>query len=383
MIKVLKAVFLFAMMIVITFTSVAAQSEVVADCTKIVDHASNFEGDLLVTGNSGDTKNLLLIDNIGNLQLLGQGYYSIHPFYNPVDQTILIWIAAATNQEEPVSEEPDTLEMWSLVTNELLATYFVPSNYLPLQRLLNGQLIVFDWRERVFLAMTVQQDLPPETEVLVTENDLPDVSGVSQAQFSYAEFAFSPDLHYVAYKVRGLSLAIYDLQLGEEVWRSPEIPEGIEAMSQPVWNSTSDTLAAALFVEEEMQLFLIDPVTGEETQLTDFPPDPHYGEPGMIRPGSHLGGITWSPDDRYITFTHAGEGLYLFDTQTNVISQTCLNTSPLFWTRQNDYLIVNPSMTSPVEILDIARNEAFSLVPDVSQYEILGFSSYPIDSEEN
>src|SRR5690606_7198663 len=157
---------------------------------------------------------------------------------------------------------------------------------------------------------------------------------------SYDEFAFSPNLEYVAYKQRGLNLAVYSLQQNQIVWVSEDVPQGMEPMSQPVWNSTSDTLAAALFVEDEMQLFLIDFVTGEQTQLTDFPPDPRYGELGMIHPGSHLRGITWSPNDRYVTFTQVYEGLNILDTETMIITNTCVDLRPLFWSSQSNYLFV-------------------------------------------
>src|SRR5690606_14031059 len=132
-------------------------TEIVTDCALLVSDTADFNGSIVFTSISNGTRNLFLMDTEQTLEL-GTGYYNQRNFYSAIDQSLLIWIRAATNQEGPISEAPDTLELWSLETNELLAHYSVPSNYFPLQRLDSGQLIVFDWHERVFLTVTVQQD---------------------------------------------------------------------------------------------------------------------------------------------------------------------------------------------------------------------------------
>jgi WD40 repeat protein len=371
--------FLFVTLnIVFVFLLSYSLAQAVSDkhCTAILPTSSYLEGSLLTTNIQADTRNLVLVDEFGNIRDLGSGYYNIQTFYNPTDQTALIWIRARNDQEEPRSDEPDTLELWSLVTNELIATTAVPSSYLPIQRIPDGKLIVFDWGERLFFTLHLMPGGELINNSVVAENELPDAIGVSLVSRSFAEFAFSPNLQYIAYKTSGLQLAIYDLWEKEEIWRSPEVPLGMEPMSHPVWNSTSDRLAAALFVKDEMQLFLIDPVSKMRIQLTHFPPDANYGQPGMIRPGYHLRNIRWSPNDHFLTFSQSDTGFHVLDLNSMRVARPCQKVGPMFWSGEGNQLFIAANeMEYSIYVLDLNTFEASPvLTEEVFMDSVIGWS---------
>jgi WD40 repeat protein len=375
--NIIMIVCLFVTIFLIKYGELPAQDEFTENCKALVATSDYFEGSLLMATIQSDTRDLILVDQTGNSRNLGAGYYNTQTFYNSSDQTVLIWIRARNDQEDPRSDEPDTLELWSLVTNELIATTPVPSSYLPIQRLPDGKLIVFNWDERVFFTLNLMPDREPINNNVVAENELPDAIGVSLVSRSFAEFAFSPDLHYVAHKVRGLQLAVYDLWEKKEIWRSPPVPQGALPISHPTWNSTSDRLIAALFVEDEMQLFLIDPVSKMHVQRTHFSPDPNYGKPGMIPPGSHLSGITWSPNDRYVAFVQSGApGLHVLDTKTMTITMTCEDVGPLFWSGQGDQLfVIGNGLENSIQMLDLNTSQAYPILPkDTEIGQVIGWS---------
>lgn len=381
-IRLKKASLVIVSLLLLCFDKqVHAQVDIATDCVAVTSNMCTFEGSLITLGLSDDTRTLVVVENTGNSQELAAGYWRTSSFYSPFDQTLLIWVYSRSSH--PLSDEPEdpVVELWSS-DHTRLASSVLSGLYLPIQRLPDGDLIVFDIPQRAFLLLSTSEETFGTLEFIVNQDDLPDVRGVSQARFSYDEFAFSPNLEYVAYKQRGLNLAVYSLEQNQIVWVSGDVPKGMEPMSQPVWNSTSDTLAAALFVEDEMQLFLINPLTGEQTQLTDFPPDPRYGELAMIHPGSHLSGIIWSPNDRYVTFTQVYEGLNILDTETMIITNTCADLRPSFWSSQSNYLFVSGQVSeNQVQVLDITTNRAYSIIPDDSVNEVLGWWWRPTEED--
>ena len=190
---------------------VRAQVGVVTDCADVISNTSAIEGNLLTLGSVDDTKALFLINNSGDTLELSAGYWRTSSFYSPFDQTVLIWVYSRSSA--PISDEPEDpiMELWS-VDHTLLASSVLSRLYIPIQRLPDGSLIVFDIPQRAFLLLSTDVETFGESKFIVNQAALPDVSGVSQARFSYDEFAFSPNLEYVAYKQSGLNLAVYDLE---------------------------------------------------------------------------------------------------------------------------------------------------------------------------
>lgn len=339
------------------------QADVIVDCAEPAVSGSAMTGQLLTFELGDDTKTLALVNNTdGKPQTLAAGYWRTSSFYSPFDQTVLVWVDLHMSGEEPDNTELPMMELWGS-DHTLVASHTLPQSYEPIQRLPEGALIVFDIAERDFLLLATDVEIFGQTETVMSEAALPGVSGFSNARFSYDEFAFSPDLNYIAYKQRdGLNMAIYSLELDQLVWVSEGVPPNVFPMSYPSWSHNGEHLALSLFIDGEMQLVLVDPETTGQTQLTTFPPVQDYSQERINPAGTSITNLLWSPDDTYLAFHQSKHGLHIVYPETRRTYATCLTDQPHFWSPQSQEVLLYDE--SNVHILNVKANEFYPLMPN-------------------
>ncbi len=362
-------------MLIILNTAYASQEiNLVTDCAVESTDILQFEGTLLFHSLQADSPQFIWANSDGQTIDYMPASTNVTSYYDPINSNILMF---TTSEAESTNDHIEiNVFTWVLSSSEAqiralpISDSYNTERYNPIQWLGDNNFLFSDVTEdsfQIFSAITNEIHSEISTDIF------PDMRLIPIQMTDEYDVAFSPNGRYVAYESEAINrgIVIWDLETSTQIAHFSHEYSGI-SVANPVWSYDSEKLAIALFVDTEMQLFIFDVASNQSTQITMFDTNiPEFG-----RPWSTIYSVSWSPDNRYVTFsgTLENSGLHILDTDTMSIRDTCINEGLRFWLTTGNLLVLRGT---PTQILEVESNLIYAF-PNVDGRPI-GASPLSID----